>query len=226
MGGVEQIETYLNLFESARRNGNYLYYHLLSGCDLPLRPIHDILRFFDSHQGTEFVEMSEDCEKYKFRVQQYHFGVKYIKSRFHLLSLATRIFDKLNVKLQRMVGIRRNANERLAFGSNWVSITERLTDYLLENKQNILQRYAHTKCADEFYLQSLVATSSFKGKVFNGMKGANMRYIVWTGKSSPLTLTMDDYDKMMHSDALFARKFSEKHIDVVERIANTVQNSI
>lgn len=187
----------------------------------------EIYRFFDLHQGEEFVEITEDSEKYRFRVEQYHIGVRFIKHPCRAISFAAKAWNKVSVKLQQLIGIRRNADLHIGYGSNWVSITEELTSYLLQHEEEILQRYTYTKCADEIYLQSLIASSPFKARLYkHGEHGANLRYIVWEGKSSPRTLDMNDYDGIMHSTALFARKFSERSGTVVERICETIKDVV
>lgn len=184
----------------------------------------EIHKFFDLHQGEEFVEMTEDSEVYRFRVEQYHIGVRFIKHPCRAISLAGRVWSKMSVKLQQLIGIRRNADLHIAYGSNWVSITEELTSYLLQHEEEILRRYAYTKCADEIYLQSLIASSPFKAQLYKqGEHGANLRYIVWEGKSSPRVLCMNDYAGITASSALFARKFSDRSDGIVERLCKDVE---
>lgn len=56
--------------------------------------------------------------------------------------------------------------------------------------------------------------------VFSLAKEGNMRYVDFSAHlPSPKTLTMKDYDKIMSSDCLFARKFDiNKDRQVVEKI--------
>lgn len=64
-GGYSQIKSELILLKNAIK-GNYDYYHLLSGVDLPIKPAKDILDFFKEHQGTEFMHFCspEYCQSY------------------------------------------------------------------------------------------------------------------------------------------------------------------
>ena len=52
-GDYSQIEAEMLLFETAYDKGPYEYYHLLSGTDLPIKPVPAILKFFDDHAGKE-----------------------------------------------------------------------------------------------------------------------------------------------------------------------------
>ena len=60
-GSYELVQSELLLFEQAHKL-HYDYYHLLSGADLPIKPQKDILRFFEEHNGYEFIHY--DTEPY------------------------------------------------------------------------------------------------------------------------------------------------------------------
>ena len=59
-GGYSQINSELILLEAATAHGKYNYYHLLSGQDLPIKSNDEIMRFFEQHQGTEFVAFDKE----------------------------------------------------------------------------------------------------------------------------------------------------------------------
>ena len=74
-GGYSQIDTELLLLKASAPK-HYDYYHLLSGVDLPLKTNDELHRFFDEHQGTEFIhfctpEFSAE-ESTRSRIQYYH----------------------------------------------------------------------------------------------------------------------------------------------------------
>ncbi len=56
-GAFSIIECELNLLKLAI-NGNYGYYHLLSGVDLPIKSKDKISEFFEANNGTEFVHFA------------------------------------------------------------------------------------------------------------------------------------------------------------------------
>ena len=58
--------------------------------------------------------------------------------------------------------------------------------------------------SDEFIIPTILMNSPYQNKIIN----ENYRYIDWSeGNVSPKTLTIGDYDKIINSDDLFARKF-------------------
>lgn len=76
-GDFSQIETELELFKSAYNHGPYTFYHLLSGVDLPIKPIGEILNFFEKHKGKEFVGFAGQGMPQPRKVMRYHFFTRH-----------------------------------------------------------------------------------------------------------------------------------------------------
>lgn len=77
MGNFSQIECEYRLLERATPQ-KYMYYHMMSGVDLPLKTQGEIHQFFDENYGTEYIqfESSELTNEEKNRVSKYHFIAK------------------------------------------------------------------------------------------------------------------------------------------------------
>ena len=45
------------------------------------------------------------------------------------------------------------------------------------------------------------------------------------GKANPRTLTRDDYDMLIHCGCMFARKFNDANIDLIDRILLSYQDN-
>lgn len=54
-GDISLVKAEYLLFETALKNGTYVYYHLLSGTDLPIKSQDYIHEFFHKNSGKEFV---------------------------------------------------------------------------------------------------------------------------------------------------------------------------
>ena len=54
-GDISVVDAEFALFDEAYRRGEYSYYHLLSGVDIPLKTQNYIHRFFEKNAGKEFV---------------------------------------------------------------------------------------------------------------------------------------------------------------------------
>lgn len=211
-GHANLIEVEYNLFEEAYRRGGYLYYHLLSGADLPIKPQDYIHRFFYEHQGTEFVsywdphQPNYDAE---LKISRYYLFMKYEKMMWRIPSI---LIARCREFLGRILPERKFEYEYKK-GSQWISITGRAVAMLLEHRPFVQRRAKYTRAGDEIFLQTLLweymhdSLHVYKGTYDH----AAMREIRWsTGAVSPDTYTMKDKDFLLASDMLFARKFSSQ----------------
>ena len=85
-GDYSQIEVELCLFAQALQVGPFAHYHLISGVDLPIKPMVEIHAFFDAHPTTEFLGFwndevhQRDLER---RTHRYYFFTQYLKRAPH-----------------------------------------------------------------------------------------------------------------------------------------------
>ena len=101
-------------------------------------------------------------------------------------------------------------------GSSWFSITHSAVMDILAEKDDILRRYSFGANTDEIWLQTFIKNSRFADQIAD----SNMRYIKWIqGNPSPETLTMADYEDLIASEKLFARKFDwNKDSEVIMKL--------
>jgi hypothetical protein len=72
---------------------------------------------------------------------------------------------------------------------------------------------------DELFFQTILMNSSLKERIIND----DLRYIAWKDleSGSPAILKLDDFDQMMQSPKLFARKFDmtvdAEVLDLIDR---------
>ena len=207
----------------------HAFYHLLSGVDLPLKTQREIRAFFDAHAGREFVSFERETAKpavIEGRIARWHWQRPvnpFLKKLDRRLAPA---FDSL----QKLLHIDRIKDAPVVFqkGGVWFSITHALARYVAEAMPRYRAYYRASSCADEIWLQTLVANSPFmERRAFMGWDdepAATMRYVDWSGGgASPRTLTSADYDALMESGMLFARKFDEnRDADVIQKISETI----
>ena len=232
-GDFSMVEVDLFLFKIAAKR-NFDYYHLLSGQDLPIKPIHEIKKFYEDNNGKEFIDVSLDSSKtrqVKRRAKYYYFFQKYRKSSNKLFSHIVNNIVKLLVLIQILLHIDRL--KKLKFdiyaGSQWVSISNTFVHYLLSKSNFIRRIFKYTNCCDELLFQSLALNSDFKDKLyFENNKPCNKREIIWekSNTASPHTWTIQDLNYLQNSSALFARKFN-KNIDseIIDFILNMHNNT-
>ncbi len=209
-GTQTQVDAEMFLFQTAYRRG-YRYYHLLSGQDLPIKPVDKIYDFFTDKHVEYLAFDADNQDKHRFRLGQYHYrGTNAVKRAF---------FFALNI-LNGKMGKDRFSKYGLKVykGSNWASLTNEAVRYLIERRQMIKRMTRYSHCADEVYKHTLLMNAD---QAFCINSGKDIRYIDWEHNegSSPHTLRIDDYDNLMKSDCLFARKFDlDVDSEIVRRI--------
>jgi len=209
-GDVSQVEAEYALFEEAYHSGGqYSYFHLLSGVDLPLKSQDYIHSFCDRHSGEEFIgftELSPSSLTIR-KVCRWHLCHKHFKSTSIIIKGVRAMF----LRIQEIVGYKRNLNIDFKKGSNWVSITPELVSLILSRKEWALKTFSHTFCADEIFVQTICWNSPLRNNIHNTEDDAAgcLRAIGWRN-GCLYDWCAEDLQTLKKSDALFARKFNLK----------------
>jgi hypothetical protein len=112
--------------------------------------------------------------------------------------------------LQKGLGIKRKllAGIELYGGSQWWTLSKEALQYIVKHGMTgstYYKHFRHTLCPDEIYFQTLLLNSPLREKLVND----NLRYIDWnTGPQWPRMLDETDYEAIIASGKLFARKIS------------------
>ena len=220
-GDVSVVAAEFALMAFANKHGNYAYYHLLSGVDLPLKSQNDIHDFFETHQGKEFIGFYDGADlsaSLVRKVQRYHLFAQDFRGS-GLVFLAKRIVRACAIRIQELLGVKRHANICFAKGTQWWSLTGSLIKQLLSKEDEILSLYRDTFCADEIAIQTYVYNSPFMAQVFAPEDEAksSLRHIGWRA-GALYDWTRVDYEDLKRSTALFARKFNEEDPDFLDSI--------
>ena len=210
-GGYSQVDCELRLLSAALNDGPYDRFHLLSGEDLPIKPLDYIDRFFELHSDIEYISIKESgslsqiSREVRERIDLY-WPWQEIDGRVSSLR------SKLVKQIQRLFPPHRilsSGVEIIGKGANWFSITRGFATYVVSKRSWIEGSMKDTKCADEVFLQTLVLNSSFKDNVAPHKDDDNLmalRLIDWN-RGAPYIWTSHDIDEILQSDAMFARKF-------------------
>lgn len=223
-GDISQIKAELLLFRTALNNGNYSYFHLLSGVDLPIKPLDYIFSFFEANNNKEFVGFSNDIN-WQYKI-----------NRYHLLTRFYRISGKKKEKVDNIRYIsefiinklfkRTDNNTTFKKGANWCSITYGFCKYLISKEQYILKRFRYTSCADEIFLQTILWNSPFRNNIYclEDEYSSCLREIDWQrGNPYVWGRSSGDLAVLQKSDKLFARKFSMEYPEIIQNIRNIVK---
>ncbi len=230
-GDISQLKAELSCFKTAIQVDNYKYIHLISGQDLPLKNQNHIHEFFDKlPSGTNMIgfassefnkeDLAEKTDYYHFFISRYRYPIRFIRK------ILTKYRNSI-VRLQKLIGFKRRWNLKLYKGCNWVSITPEFAKFLVENEDLIEKKFRYVPCADEIYKQTLIMSSPFKDTVYDmRLDFAGMtRKIDWT-RGCPYTWNEYDFNELITSESLFARKFSSI-IDkkIIDRIKENILNN-
>lgn len=223
-----QIETEMALFRYAYDHGPYEYYHLISGIDLPIKPMCEIRKFFENNSGKEFVGYTN-----LYHIQEickYHFFTKHLRRKYFLSKAFWKIVRCCVDFVANLFMKREPDIMEIKRGYNWVSITNDCCAYLLSKEEYITRRYRHTLCCDEVYKHTLIWNSPFKEKLYNVDDPCigSAREIDWN-RGIPYTWgqSPEDFEILMNSPCMFARKFDEnKSKELIEKIVAKIRTNV
>lgn len=211
-GHISLVDAELRLFRAAFEGGDYTYYHLISGSDLPLKSQDEIHDFFKTNEGSEFIGFSNDGFD-QSRVDRIHLFPKYMRAKAN--EPLKRIVRKLRlsfISLQDKLGYSKTKKrgEVFKFGSQWVSVSKHFVLALLAQEKNILQFYKYSNCPDEIYKQTFAYNSGFKDHIFdkNDELIGCQRFMDWK-RGRPYTFREEDLELIISSGLLFFRKFED-----------------
>jgi hypothetical protein len=205
---------------------SYDYYVLLSGSDYPLRSKEYIHNFFDKNRGMEFISMA--------RIPNEEAGVPLSKIDTLAIPSSRPIYRSIVKACARLGLARRDYRKHLAGlqpygGSTWWALTRDACEYILsfvKKNPSVCEYFEKTYTSDETFFHTILGNSILKSRVHRGLM-----YDDWPANSPhPVTINSEHlalfeaHEKVTLDDAfgpgelLFARKFSDDGIALVERI--------
>lgn len=223
-GDSSQTECELQLIEAALNTGEeYLYLHLLSGCDLQIKQTQQIHDFFDKHPENQFIALRNTISGLS-GIQRYYF---FLPLRSYNKYIAKGL-DMVSAIIQKKVGVNRlkKIDYPLCKTQNWFSITGECAAYVLSRKDFIKKFVRFTCCADEMFLGTVIVNSKYRNQIYEPYRspGGHMRLIdrERAEGASPHTLTMEDWNMIQHCPYFWARKFDiKKDSEIIEKVFQT-----
>jgi hypothetical protein len=217
-GGLGIVRATLNgLREICNHEITFDHIHLVSGADYPIVSNKALDEFFSSNAGKNFIEFfpmpaakwrhhgMRRLEWYNFIRMQYYNRVKW-----YTLMVVNRIINFFPFFRRRFPSYLKPYG-----GSQWWTITVPAARYIIQfvdEHPDYTRFHQHTLLPDECFFQSILLNAKepwLKESIVND----NLRYIVWEKPGVtqfPLLLTMEEYDNIIQSGKLWARKFDMK----------------
>ena len=214
-----QVEATLQLLSAAVNRGGYSHYWLISGQDYPLCPVGDIMDFLEANQEANFIECSQIMpfnKRNDVYFPNFVIGRKLWKKVLKNLWIYSTGGWNTTISI-----VKRKAPDdfKYWFGSSWWCLNGKTVQWIadyLNGHPEYGKFFKHSLCSDECFFQTLVMNSPFANNV-----KPYLHYIKWEkGMSSPKILTESDYQDIVTSSKLMARKFD---IDIDKTIINKLK---
>jgi hypothetical protein len=204
---------------------------LMSGQDYPLKTNDEIIQFFSEYQGFSFINSVPlpDPEwdiNISSRWENYYFNFinprkSKIRRRVNLgLNLIVNLF------IQVIKGKRKFPKNYIPYGgSAWWCLSKEGVEYLhnfTNDNPIFIKFFENVFIPDEIFFQTVLVNSPLKNKIIN----ASLTYDDWsTNAAHPKTLCIEDFEKLISSGKLYARKFDETWCpDILDMIDNHHKN--
>lgn len=101
-------------------------------------------------------------------------------------------------------------------GRNWCSLTQNAVEILLQKEREILKLTRLSLCADEVYKQTFLSERGLE------ICNDDLRLVDWSRSlngNNPHIFDSDDWDMLISSEKLFARKFSvDVDRDIIDKV--------
>lgn len=216
-GAFSIVETIITCFEEIISRNKYDYICNLSGQDLPIKSMDQLIAFLYENAGKEFIENIPFEKENRWwnenarRVETYSFINMNFIGKF-------RIENFFNLLLPK-----RRPPENIIFSGNsgWFCLSSSAVSFVISsfNHQKELTRYfKFVWGADEIYFSTVLYNSPFRNKMIG-----NLLHTEWlpSDKLHPKVFTAKDKIQLQQSNKFFARKFdSSIDKEIIEFVHN------
>jgi hypothetical protein len=230
-GEFSQVRAILALIATALNGPRaYDYFVLLGGSDYPLQHKEYIHTFFEAHRGLEFIDMVR-IPSFAARRPSSLMTRFCMESSAPFLKQVTRVVSRFGL-------LRRDFRKHLGAlepygGETWWALTREASHYITDfvrKRADVVNFFTHVEVPDETFLHTIIANSPFAKNARR-----NILYRDWSmGGPHPAMIAekhvtyFEAAEKVILTDAfgtgevLFARKFGDDNLALVERIDEMV----
>lgn len=218
-GSLNHLKAIIYLSNKAFENYNNIYFHLISGQDFPTQPIEKYINLNQNYLQWHQLPSNNwsgngGLDRYNyFNLYDY---INFIK-KGKLLSLNNYFISfqkKINLKRENIS----NLYPEIYGGGTWWSLTRQALEVVITDKSasKFLKRLKGCFCAEEIYFQTILLNSKIKHGIIND----NLRYIDWQSNRGgiPALLDSSDFEKIINSNYLFARKFAKSSNQLKDKL--------
>lgn len=226
-GGFSIVKATLLLLRQAMNHPQtFDYFVLLSGSDYPLRSSRYVHAFLENHRGAEFISM--------VKIPNEGFGMPLAKVNRIWFEPEQPVCRFLTRSLAKVGLAQRDHRKYLGGlepfgGSQWWALTRGACEYILnfiERNDKIVTFFRHAPTCDETFFHTILGNAPFRSHARR-----SLTYADWSdGPNHPAMIgehhlaRFEDRDWVWPEDiwgsgeALFARKFSNASLPLLDRI--------
>jgi len=224
---ISQIDATLNLIKYAKQVANFDFFWLCSGQDYPIKSSQFILEYLGTRLDKNFINLitsKNNGDIYnRYDKRNDVFFPEVLQSRKFLARLIKRLYIEISGGNNRTFRFFKRTNVLRCdfyFGSQWWCLNYNtinwICSYLIDNEE-YYEFFCNCLCPDESFFQTLIMNSAYADS-----REDYLHYIDWSkGKNNPEILRVNDYERIINSDYLMARKFD---VEIDSKIINLLQN--
>ena len=218
-GDISQIKAEYALFKAAFQEGEYSYYHLISGVHFPLKSNDDLHRWFkECNEACVLRKVPLSQEEIQMRFGLYHFFLKHLVSRNNFLNKTYHVGWRAMLRIQKILGVSRDTSFICDKASQWCSLTEDALKLILAREKEAMKLFRRTFCCDEFFVSAMVGKSEIPVKYDD-----RICYVEFVN-TTPKLFTEEDYPTLAASGALFFRKMSDATLGLAKMVEEHIKS--
>jgi len=211
--------------------GQYNFYWVCSGQDFPIKPVDQIVEKFAANINKNFVNL---FESQNFKGEFNHYDKRnsiYYPGFLFGRSAEKRIMKRAYVEItggynRTFTWFQRKNVTGLVFyfGANWMALNRDIVTWMFQYMKSHPEYTAffhHCQNPDESFFHTLFMNSPYRET-----REDFLHYVDWSeGGNSPKVLTINDYERLKHSQLLMARKFdADVDSTVIEKLREDEQS--
>ena len=217
-GSYNVVLATLFLMGQASRRNSYDRYLIISGEDVPLKNNLFIKEFFRGNISEYFYYSKLPHPVWIGnggfdRLEYYYPNLLRDSDPGGSYKKVSKWLEEKNKKklipLLKKINLKRSLNFVPYGGTNWMDLTDECISQILkyiDRNSSYLNRFKYTRLPEEIFFHTLICNFTSGLTIEKNV----LRYIDWrTGPEFPRNMRVDDYDRLIKSDKLFARKFNQ-----------------
>lgn len=219
-GSYKHIQAVVSLIKLAVSKKDYDYYHIVTGNSILIKPFHWIDDFFEQKQGSNFIEIisvKDNPSRTDLEDWFYYYRFPFLYDKKGKNAEFWNQIEYYFIKLQKKIKMRRNVYFNYK-GYFYCHLSKDFIMYLLQyikKNRNYVRSLKYCHVSEEFFFQNVIMDSPYRETVINN----HLVYDIWSEeRGNPAFLNIGDYEDIINSECIFARKCNNESIPLINKI--------